>query len=199
MYTDEEFADLLRRGEAGGVEFKQAFPRNDPARFRLVRAALSLSNRADGGYIIMGIEDPATGEQPNITGVPDDLLGEWTYDWMADLFAEFADPRVRFEVEIHPPEGDRRCLVIRVHEFDELPVLCKRDGDGLRRGACYVRPRGKAQTVEVNTHEDMRELIDLATEKALRRLLTRIGRAGGEIVGAEDAVDPYAAEAEGFF
>ena len=195
MLSDEEFADLLRRGEAGGVEFKRAISLDDEGRFKVVRAALGLSNRSDGGYIVMGVEDPNP-DGIEVSGVPDQVVGQWSYDHTADLFAEYADPRIRFELDFYDSD-DGKCLVFRILEFDELPVLCKRDAPDLRRGACYVRPRGKAETVEVGTQEDMRELVELAVEKSLRRLLSRVGKAGGEIVAAEP-VDGYAVEAEGF-
>lgn len=195
MLNDEQFQDLLQRGEPGGVEFKRAIPYAGEARFKVVKAALGLSNRSDGGYVLMGVEDPVQDERV-VTGVPDDIVAQWTHDGLANLLDEYADPRVRFDVDYYDSAGGR-CIVLRIHEFDELPVICKRDAPGLRRGALYVRPRGKAETVEVGTHEDMRELIDLAVEKALRRFLTRVDRAGGA-VHATVAGDPYEHEAEGF-
>ncbi|MEX0865396.1 MAG: ATP-binding protein [Acidimicrobiia bacterium] len=193
--TAPEFDELLRRGEPGGVEFKGSVPRESEGRFKIVRAALGLSNRQDGGFIVLGVDEDAE-RIPVPVGVTPDVKAGWTYDNSADLFSEYADPRIRFEIDHHESDG-RVFIVFRIHEFDELPVLCKRDGPGLRRGTCYVRPRGRAQTVEVATHEDMRELIDLATEKALRRLLRRVDRAGGEVIAPEEG-DSYAAETEGF-
>jgi predicted HTH transcriptional regulator len=196
VLSAEQFEELLQRGEPGGVEFKGPIPRDSDSRFKVVRAALGLSNRQDGGYIILGVDEDGAGN-PVPVGVAPEIQAGWTYDTSADLFAEYADPRVRFELDYYESD-DGTFIVFRIHEFDELPVLCKRERQpDLRRGACYVRPRGRAQTVEVATHEDMRELVNLATEKALRRLLQRVGRAGGEVVPASRA-DEYAAEAEDF-
>ena len=39
-------------------------------------------------------------------------------------------------------------------------------------------PRREPETVEVSTYADMRDLIDLATEKSLRRFITRAQSAG---------------------
>lgn len=161
MLSIGEFEELLRRGEPGGVEFKGAVTRESGGRFKVVRAALGLSNRQDGGFILLGVDEDDEGNPVPVGVSPE---AGWSYDNSADLFSEYADPRIRFEIDHHESD-DRAFIVFRIIEFDELPVLCKRDGPDLRRGACYVRPRGRAQTVEVATHEDMRELIDLATER----------------------------------
>ena len=64
-------------------------------------------------------------------------------------------------------------------EFDDIPVLCKRAyGNVLRDGACYVRPRRKPETSEIPTQADMRDLLDLATEKEVRKYLERAQRLG---------------------
>ncbi len=73
--------------------------------------------------------------------------------------------------------------VITVQEFADTPVLCKKHlsigGDVyLREGACYVRPRHKAESSEVSTYADMRDLLDLAAEKALRRIMRTVHAAG---------------------
>ena len=70
-------------------------------------------------------------------------------------------------------------MVIQVEEFADVPVLCKRDyPDVLRAGACYVRPRRKPETTDIPTYADMRDLLDLAIEKGVRRLLAQAQRAG---------------------
>lgn len=76
-----------------------------------------------------------------------------------------------------------RFIGIEVEEFDTVPVLCNRDyPDVLRDGACYVRSRKKPETAEVPRHEDMRDLLDLATEKLLQRHIQVTHQAGGQIV-----------------
>lgn len=69
-------------------------------------------------------------------------------------------------------------MLLDVREFEEVPVLCKREfTDGprqiLRRGACYVRRRDKIETSEIPSQDEMRELITLAIDKGFRRYLTR--------------------------
>src|SRR3712207_8568503 len=40
----------------------------------------------------------------------------------------------------------------------------------IRRGGCYVRPRLQASSVEIPTQTEMRELLDLATDRKSTRL-----------------------------
>ncbi len=71
-------------------------------------------------------------------------------------------------------------MVLYIAEFDDIPILCKKDyPDVLRKGACYVRPRRKPETTEIPTQEDMRDLLELAAEKRLRKHLEQTKRAGG--------------------
>lgn len=70
-------------------------------------------------------------------------------------------------------------MVLDIEEFPDIPVLCKRDYDNvLRSGACYVRSRRKPETSEIPTQTDMRELLDLASSKAVVRRLTEYRRMG---------------------
>ena len=65
---------------------------------------------------------------------------------------------------------DKKLIVIKVNEFADIPILCKKDFPNvLRKGACYVRPRRKPETTEIPSQVDMRDLLDLATEKKLRK------------------------------
>ena len=58
-------------------------------------------------------------------------------------------------------------------------MLCKRDYQGvLRSGACYVRSSRKPETSEIPTQTEMRELLQLATDKAVMRRLTEYRRMG---------------------
>ncbi len=180
--TEEDFAEIIARGrEQASVEFKGPGPKTDKQLFaKVTRAVLGMANRRDGGIVIVGVEERQT--RLVLFGLTQDQLVTWAYDDVADAFAGYADPSLEFDTEIIEYKG-QRFLVIRVEEFLEVPVLCKkgynRDRDLiLREGACYVRPRRKPETIEVCTYADMRDLIDLATDKALRRFIARAQSAG---------------------
>lgn len=176
--TDQEFAAILDLGhETRGVEFKGPGPRSDRPLFaQVVHAVLGMANRRDGGMVIIGVGD--NGGVLNPVGLSQGHLSTWRYDDVAAGIAEYADPSVSFELEVREYNGGRY-VILHVEEFADIPVLCKRDYQVvLRNGACYVRSRRKPETSEVPTQADMRDLLDLATEKKLRSLLTLLERAG---------------------
>src|SRR5687767_2271128 len=148
--TDQDLAELIANGERQNVEFKGARSRTDRLRLHeVVRAILGMSNRRDGGRIIIGVDR---------NGAPDPLTPEqqhsWSQDHTAASVAPYAAPFVSLEVERHTVgeavgavQVGQRFVIIRVSPFEEYPVLCAREGrspDGaviLRVGACYVRSR----------------------------------------------------------
>jgi predicted HTH transcriptional regulator len=195
--TEEEFEALLAAGhEQRGVEFKGPGPRSDKRFFaRVVRAVLGMANRRDGGLVIIGVEDDR-GQLKGI-GLTPSQLSTWKYDDVADALAVYADPSVSFDLEtvqISPCSY----IVLRVQEFEDVPVLCNREYlDIVRKGACYVRSRRKPETSEIPSQADMRDLIELATEKRLRRFVAEAQAAGLDISGVAPPTDEERFENQG--
>jgi len=162
--TEQQFGELLALGhEKRGLEFKGPGKRTDRAFFALVvRAILGMANRQDGGVVVIGVADDGAALGP--TGLALEQLDTWTHDATG----------VRFQ--------SKDCILLRVDEFDEVPVLCKQDyPQTLRKGACYVRARRKPETSEIPAQAEMRELIDLATSKRLRKTLGMLRDAGVDL------------------
>lgn len=97
-----------------------------------------------------------------------------------------ADPFVTFTAELHEKDS-LRFVVFVVSEFESIPVLCRKvfhhplnpkapilRGDG----ACYVRTRKKPETTEIASQTEMRDLLDLAIEKGVRRFIERAKAVG---------------------
>ena len=96
---------------------------------------------------------------------------------------------MKFDLETLKYDG-KAFVVIQVSEFDDIPILCKKDyTDVLREGACYVRTRRKPETAEVPTQSEMRDLLELATIKALRKYVSVARAAGFEISEATKKSD----------
>jgi predicted HTH transcriptional regulator len=192
--TDADLAQLIELGhETRRVEFKGPGQRTDEWTLaRIARAVLALSNLRGGGVIILGVA-----ERPDKTldAVGLDAASEATwadYDTLCGQLASYADPSVTIEVEVRQYMG-RRFVAISVDEFAEVPVICKkacarpaeptagrpRPDEILRAGAIYVRSRRKPESVSVSSPEDMREVVDLAVEKAVARFRTLSAIAGG--------------------
>lgn len=199
--TDQEFAQGIALGhELSGIEFKSPGPLSDSRlAAQAVRAILGMANRRDGGSVIIGVTEQDGRPVPEGISAAD--LDTWHYDAVADQIARYADPGVRFELEVKEYNGNSY-VVIEVAEFDDIPVLCKRAYNGvLRSGACYVRTRRKPETTEIPTQADMRDLLDLATVKWIRRHSDWMRRAGITPFAATHPPDADAAlfhqEAEG--
>jgi len=85
-------------------------------------------------------------------------------------------------------------IVIQIYEFDEIPIVCKRnrcDGNDrpiFREGEVYIRPVGKPESRIIQNAEEMRELLDLATEKKTRKFMEQCNRSGIPIFGQAASV-----------
>ena len=180
MLDADEIREALSSGyELRGLELKGPGPRTDAYFFvKVARAALSMGNLRDGGHVIVGIDDgnPAA----MLPGLNVDDLGSWmAYDDVARKMAEYADPPLRFDVTSVELESGVSVAVLQVFEFSDIPHLCAKEyPQVLRKGALYVRPRKVPETSEVASSVEMRDVIQLATEKALRAYVETAERAG---------------------
>lgn len=78
--TPDEFNEILALGhETSGVEFKGAGPRQGELEGRVIRAILGMSNRRDGGYVVLGVAEDGSGN-PTPVGMSDDEIKSWNYD-----------------------------------------------------------------------------------------------------------------------
>jgi len=182
-FSPEEIKQRLELGyEQSGIEFKPPFSFKDKEMLaKIVRAMLAMANRQDGGTIIIGVEE----KDKHLTlsgGLSEEQLQTLNYDDFSSYVNSYADPNVEFEcctVEI----DSNKLLVIDVKEFAEIPVLCKKQfTDILRPGACYVRPKRKPESIEIPTQTEMRELLNLAKIKSLRKFVTEARTANIELV-----------------
>jgi predicted HTH transcriptional regulator len=175
--TDDEFAALIELGtEQRNIEYKRPGPISDKHLVhKVTRAILGLTNRLDGGYVVVGVEDAKGLLDP--IGLQDSVIVDWTRDALADKVAPLVDPSVDFDLE-HRAYRDLQFVLITVREFDETPVFCRvnindtKNNVVLRDGALYVRGRRKPETIEIRTAQEMRDLLDLSLRKRLRHFAT---------------------------
>jgi hypothetical protein len=164
--------------EERNLEFKKSMDWADPAtKAKLAKSVLAMANMRDCGHIVFGVE-----RQPDdsyaAVGMQPDHISSFVQDRISSCLSEYADPYVEATLIKHDVNGRIFC-VIRVSEFAELPVVCKKDGqEKLRRGALYTRSRRMAETVEVPSQVEMREILDLAIEKRSRVFARQAGRMG---------------------
>ena len=181
--TEQELEAILAQGhETHGVEFKGPGKRTNSAFLAsVIRAMLGMANHRDGGHVILGIDS----ESLEPIGLDDDVAASWlNYDALAPAVNEYASPSVTFDVQ-SLPFRENKIVIIRVEEFEEIPILCRKEFQGsgkkspvLRRGACYVRASHKPETSEIPSEQEMRELLELAIDKGVTRFLARAQKLG---------------------
>ncbi len=197
--TGEQFAALLALDhEFPGVEFKGPGPRGDQYLLaKVVRAVIGMTNRRDGGVVVIGVEE--RGSVLNPVGLSQVDADSWRKnDHVINALASYMNPPASFDLKIFEFQG-KEFVVLEVHEFADIPTICKkryqRDHQSghhelvLREGACYIRSRHKPETVDVSSLEQMRELLDLAIEKGVRKFVTQAQRAGMSILGSNQQDD----------
>jgi predicted HTH transcriptional regulator len=185
---ESEFETFLALGhETSAHEFKGPCLRTDRFMFgKVIRGMMGMSNRRDGGLIFIGVREKSVGFDP--MGLTSDQLKSWNYDDICAGIAPYAAPGLRFEYEPFIYKGSN-VLLLRIQEFEDIPIICRKEFQAvdsatgkseaiLKEGACYVRSRAKPETVSVSTEVDMRDLLDLAVDKAIVRFVARTSRLG---------------------
>jgi len=179
--SSDELSDLLDQSiEAGResprLEYKDSWPW-DEQKFKemLTRSILAMANMKDGGHIVIGVDEGQ--DAPNPAGMQPQHLTTYNEEAIKDFVGNYADPYVDFSVDV-VTSRDRQFVLITVREFAELPVICKKDGKteqgGLKLGSLYIRTRDRRpSSVAVQNQAQMRELLELAIDKGIRKLQQR--------------------------
>ena len=191
---------LDRLQEAPGIEFKESASW-DTLKWKIIKTALAMGNLRDGGILIVGVSQRA-GQQP-LAGIGEADLATYDPDIVSDQFERFISPEIEFTL-VRVPYRDSTYLTFEFQEFREIPLVCKRrgpDGEGLEAGVVYVRPReGRPRNTKVTDAAQMRELLDLAADKAARRIIERGVRAGLEFPAGDrprTVIEQFERELEG--
>jgi predicted HTH transcriptional regulator len=134
---------------------------------KLAKDILALSNVRDGGYIVIGIEDGTFTRQ----GVDSSTRDSYRVDVMRDQMAAYADPHVLFSVDYPKDRNGLEFVVIRVEPFEQLPVICRKDGHDVKAGVIYYRNLNKRpQSAAVSNSYDVREIVTLAAVRMRQQL-----------------------------
>lgn len=132
---------------------------------------MGMSNLRGGGTIIIGVNKNCVP-----IGMVDKHVETYDRDEMQEFVNKYAEPAVNLNVR-QIPWDDKTFITIVIKEFDEFPVVCKKNsGTVLREGAIYTRPLRKVETSEVKSEPEMRLIIEMATEKGVRNFSERLAR-----------------------
>jgi predicted HTH transcriptional regulator len=156
-------------------------PPKTSGRLQLIRDIIAFSNTVDGGTLVFGIEN----DTHRLVGLSDKELRSFDKSAIYEALKTFASPIPDFDIERGQIDGNWYVAVV-VREFSEVPTICRQSAEAqvgsnpklktvLRAGSLYIRTEG-AQTVEIDTEQLMRDLLDLAVQRKGDHLLRQIFR-----------------------
>ena len=120
--TTEELEEKLEAAvETPALDFKRA---GDWSVDCLAKDILALSNMQYGGYIIIGVDDGTFQRK----GISVQQRETYKIDVMRDQMTACADPHVNFTVDFPQDRNGLVYAVIKVFPFDEIPVICRKNG-----------------------------------------------------------------------
>jgi hypothetical protein len=182
---------ILNRSEYGHVEFKQSFkwdekdkdktPISRQLKHRIIKTILCFANRRDGGRIIIGVD-----ESNHTIGMNDADFESFDATAINELLEKFADPPHTVKVSkpiltgvVDSSLQEKKIVVIDVLEFDNVPIVCKKDYGSppekniLVEGMLYYRS-DKANVENKVDPIALREVLNRATIKNGEKLLSQI-------------------------
>ena len=167
-----ELEQILEGGtETRKHEFKNSIPWNVKS---FVRAIFAMSNLKEGGYIIVGIDNDL-----NRIGVSESIKNTYILETMKDQINSFADPKVDFSISITLDKEGKEYIIIKIFEFEEVPVLCKKDSYETNQGTLYYRNSNRRpESAPISNSTDMREIIELAAIKKMKKITSIINELG---------------------
>jgi predicted HTH transcriptional regulator len=163
--------------EEKNIEFKKSTAWNDlQFKAKITKSIMGMANLRDGGWIVIGKEKQSDGVFQTI-GMNQTDFDSYDSDLMNDFIKDYAYPEVKFVLYKRYLDG-KRFVIIKIEEFEQIPIICKKAyGDIVHRGKIYTRT-GKPETVEVPSQTEMREIIELAADKELRKFIGRAAQLG---------------------
>jgi predicted HTH transcriptional regulator len=173
-------AALDRCVETPDVDFKESVGW-EAIKGKIVRTVMGMANIRDGGIIVVGLSEK--GQEWDPVGLPPEILETYKPDVILDAVNEFASPGFQVEIATFSLSDGKVFLVIQVPEFQEIPIICRKDGklnkDDFFQGEIYTRPLGgRARTEKLRSSDELRAILELAAEKKARRFAERAKRVG---------------------
>lgn len=139
----------------------------------IAKSAMAMAN-IGGGAIVVGMGEDKSNKTWRANGVAGDVADGFKQDDVQQYVNGRADPYVWLVVRDLSIDS-RRFILIDVAGFDEIPVVCSRNGDNiLFAGQVYTRPFAKHATAAIDTQSEMRELLDRAIDIGIRKRLRSI-------------------------
>jgi len=165
--TTAELEQALEAGsESPSLEFKGPISWSVEL---FAKDILAMTNTPGGGRIVVGVDD-GTFER---IGLNQEQCDSYQVDIMRDQMTGFADPHVLFEAERVSDSSGKTYVVIQVHPFQEVPVICRKNHPAAGTRAAVVYFRGshrRPESAPVATSYDMRTIMMQAAARMMRRM-----------------------------
>lgn len=168
MIGIEELRKKIQNGcETKNLDYKEGFNWNSKKaeKLKLIKDILSMANTKDGGEIIIGVRD----SNYMFTGLLDDDYASFDQTKVNELLEGYAEPIHVCHVVKKEVDG-KKVVCIRVPEFSDFPVICKREYKDLQgkmileKAAIYART-GKATSEKICSVTEMSNLINMVIER----------------------------------
>jgi predicted HTH transcriptional regulator len=142
-------------------------------RGKVLKAALAMANKRDGGILAFGLNKASNQPLYDMVGMKKVEYDSFEQDSVASFVNSHAAPHVDLTVE-HLTIDGRLFVAILIREFSDYPIICSKalvidNKQVVGRGKFYCRSRRMPESTEVQTPEDMRDVLNLAADKALER------------------------------
>lgn len=199
VLSNEQLAAVIELGvETRAVEFKG--PGSTSTRefvATVARACIALANQRDGGHVVIGVVDNNPGSGGGLNA---EQLTQWLdADNVLAKINAYADPPVGLRIEQRELPSGAPVVVIEVSEFEQIPVIAARDfGGKITKGQLYTRSMAKPESTPYHSQNELREVLQLATEKQLHAFLRTARQTGLRLETEPDASDRFADEAASF-
>jgi len=174
---------LSRCQEQPWLDFKESQSWSELS-WRLLKTMMAMSNLRDGGLIVVGVAERSNTWE--LTGIEPDHLNTFDADDIVDQLSKYASPNVMVDIVIHDDEDAHKYLAFHVHQFHDLPVVCRKNTpddvkqkNRLAPGEIYVRPTvGKPRTEKVTDANQLHDLLELAAMFRARRIIEVASQVG---------------------
>lgn len=174
MATREELDAWLADGETNNLDFKGPLAFVGADRAELAKDIIAMTNTADGGIIVIGVNDDRS-----TTGLTREQVKSWDPTKIHDYLQKYCQPVPEVQVEI-VKTGDGSLAVLRVSEFKTQPVITTKQLDRANGsqlfGAGVVLVREGVASTAIRSAESMRSLLERAIQRRSDQLLLTVGK-----------------------
>lgn len=184
-YSQQLVRDLIagQASEGGNLDFKSTmhFGPTKSEKAKILKSIMAFANTRDGGHILIGARED--GGRFVLENINEDQANSFDPTEIGTFSKNYCSPLPSVSRTILEHDG-KTLLMLKIAEFGTEPIVCLKschDSDNkliIRAGGIYVRTTD-ARSVEIESGEQMRSLLNLAVLKRGDQLLHQIGRLVG--------------------